>query len=78
MKDSIIDELKISGKYKEVLTFVGRFTPLLFTAIGAPLAARRIRILPMNQYACCPITFGMKYLTIHRSQKVLKMLRLYT
>jgi hypothetical protein len=31
-----------------------------FTAAGAPLAARRIRILPMNQHAWQSITFGMK------------------
>jgi hypothetical protein len=33
---------------------------LRFTATGVPLAARRIQILPMNQYAWWPITFGMK------------------
>jgi hypothetical protein len=31
-----------------------------FAATSAPPAARRIRILPKNQYACWPITFGMK------------------
>jgi hypothetical protein len=31
-------------------------TALLFTAAGASLAARRIRILPMNQHARRPIT----------------------
>jgi hypothetical protein len=30
------------------------------TATGAPLSARRIRILPMNQNAWRPITFGIK------------------
>jgi hypothetical protein len=35
--------------YMEVLTFVERFTTLRFTATGATPAARRIRILPMNQ-----------------------------
>jgi hypothetical protein len=31
--------------------FVHWLTALRFTAAGAPLAARRIRILPMNQHA---------------------------
>jgi hypothetical protein len=44
--------------YREVLSLVGRFT-----ATGVPPAARRIRILQMNQYAFWPITFGI---TIHR------------
>jgi hypothetical protein len=39
--------------YREDLV---EFTALRFTAAGAPPAARRIQILPMNQ----PITFGMK------------------
>jgi hypothetical protein len=38
--------------YKEVLTFLGLFTGLRFTATDALLPARRIQILPMNQYAC--------------------------
>jgi hypothetical protein len=46
--------------YKVVLTVVDQFTALRFTATGAPPAARQIRIFPMNQYACWPITFGMK------------------
>jgi hypothetical protein len=46
--------------YREVLTFVDRFTALPFTTIGAPLAARRIRILTMNQHAERPITFWMR------------------
>jgi hypothetical protein len=50
--------------HREVLTLVNRFT-----ATGASSAPRRIRILPMNQYTCWPITFG-----IHRSQEVLKKL----
>jgi hypothetical protein len=37
--------------YREILTFVDQFTSLRFTATGAPPAAGRIRILPMNQYA---------------------------
>jgi hypothetical protein len=41
--------------YREVLTFVDRFTALRFTATGALPGARRIRILPMTQYACWPI-----------------------
>jgi hypothetical protein len=41
--------------YREVLTFLGQFT-----ATSAPLAARHINILLMNQYACWPIMFGMK------------------
>jgi hypothetical protein len=56
----VVDESEISRKYREVLTFVDRFTALRFTATGAPTAAWRMRILPMNQYACWPITFGMK------------------
>jgi hypothetical protein len=36
---------KTDPKYREVLTFVDRFTALLFTATGAPPAAMRIRIL---------------------------------
>jgi hypothetical protein len=38
--------------YEEVLTFLGQFTALRSTATDAPLAARRIQILPMNQNAC--------------------------
>jgi hypothetical protein len=37
--------------YREVLTFVDRFTALNFTAADAPPAAKRMRILPMNHYA---------------------------
>jgi hypothetical protein len=54
--------------YRKVLIFVGRFTALRFTAAGASLAARRIRIFPMNQHAWRPITFGMKgssYICLH-------------
>jgi hypothetical protein len=36
---------------REVLTFVDQFKALPFTATGAPPTARRIRILPMSQYA---------------------------
>jgi hypothetical protein len=62
---SLVDNALYSTEYSNqniqgVLTFVGRFTELRFTATGAPRAAMRIRILPMNQYACWPITFGMK------------------
>jgi hypothetical protein len=39
-----------------VMQPLDEFTALRFTASGALLAARRIRILPMNQ----PITSGMK------------------
>jgi hypothetical protein len=46
--------------YREFRTSVDRFMALRFTTTGAPLAARRIRILPMNQHAYRPITFGMK------------------
>jgi hypothetical protein len=35
-------------KYWEILTCVDRFTVLRFTATGAPPAASRIRVLPMN------------------------------
>jgi hypothetical protein len=45
---------------REVLIIVDRFTALRFMAIGAPAAARRIRILPTNQYAGWPIAFGIK------------------
>jgi hypothetical protein len=58
--------------HREVLTSVDRFTALRFTATGASPAERRMRILPVNQYACWPITYGMK------SQEVLKMPALYT
>jgi hypothetical protein len=36
------------------------FTAQHFMATGALLAVRPIQILPMNQYAWWPITFGMK------------------
>jgi hypothetical protein len=36
---------------KEVYTFLSWFTALRFTATDAPLAARHIQILLMNQYA---------------------------
>lgn len=47
-------------KYREILSYVDRFTALRFTEIGAPPAAGRMRILPMTQYACWPVTFGVK------------------
>jgi hypothetical protein len=47
-------------KYRGFLTFVDRFTALRYTGTGAPPAARRIRILPMNQHARWPIIFGFK------------------
>jgi hypothetical protein len=37
--------------HKKVLNFIDRFKALLFTATGVPPAARRIRILPMNEHA---------------------------
>jgi hypothetical protein len=37
------------------LNLVGRFK-----VTGAPPAAKRIQVLPMNQYASWPITFGIK------------------
>jgi hypothetical protein len=40
-------------------------TALCFMATGAPLAARRVRILPMNQNAWRPKTFRMKFLPLH-------------
>jgi hypothetical protein len=43
-----------------IFNSVDRFTVLPFIATGAPLAERRIRILPMNQHAWWPITFDMK------------------
>jgi hypothetical protein len=43
-----------------ILTFLTGSTALHFTAVGALLAAKRIRILLMNQHALWPITFGMK------------------
>jgi hypothetical protein len=46
--------------YREVLTFIAWFTALRFMVTGAQPAARRILILPMNQYACWPIKFVMK------------------
>jgi hypothetical protein len=36
--------------YREVVTFVDRFTMLHFTATGASPAAKRIQIFPTNQY----------------------------
>jgi hypothetical protein len=46
--------------YREVLTFVDQFTALHFTGTSAPLAVRRMQILPTNQYAQWPIMFGIK------------------
>jgi hypothetical protein len=42
--------------YREVFNSLDEFTALRFTAAGVSPAARRTRILLMNQ----PITFGMK------------------
>jgi hypothetical protein len=42
--------------YREDFKSLDEFTALRFTATGAPLAVRCIRILPMNQL----IMFGMK------------------
>jgi hypothetical protein len=54
------------GEYSVYTIYVGRIftllagsTALRFTATGAPLAARRIRILPTNQHGWRPVTFGM-------------------
>jgi hypothetical protein len=59
--------ISLSFNTSTVLTTTGNIftvwtgsTALHFTAAGAPLAARRIRILPMNQHAWWPITFGTK------------------
>jgi hypothetical protein len=49
----------LPSRYGEFYNFVGRLTDLRFTATRAPLVARRIRILWMNQHASWPITFGM-------------------
>jgi hypothetical protein len=57
VRDSIGTDILI---YMEVLTFVNRFTALRFTETGPPPAARRVRILLMNQYAGWSITFGIK------------------
>jgi hypothetical protein len=43
-----------------IFTFFADSTALRFTAADGPLAARRTRILPMNQHDWRPITFGMK------------------
>jgi hypothetical protein len=40
--------------------FLDEFTTPRFTVIGASFAARRVRLLLMNQHAWWPITFGMK------------------
>jgi hypothetical protein len=45
-----------------------------FTATGALPTAKRLRILPMNQYACWPIPLGMWQLAIHILQKALKIM----
>jgi hypothetical protein len=46
--------------YRKVLTFVDQFMNLYFMTTSASPAARRIPILPINQYACWPITFRIK------------------
>jgi hypothetical protein len=61
-----------------IFTLLTRSMALHFTATKALLATRHIWILPKNQHAWPPITFGIKKITIHRSQGVLKMLSLYT
>jgi hypothetical protein len=38
-------------KYRENFYSLDEFTALHFTAVGAPPAARLMRILPMNQHA---------------------------
>jgi hypothetical protein len=57
---SVLPWLISSYIYREVLIVVDLFTNMPFTATGAPPVARRIRVLPMNQYAFCPITLRMK------------------
>jgi hypothetical protein len=47
--------------HRDVLTFVDQFMALCFTVTGALPAARRIRILLINQYAWWPITFGIMF-----------------
>jgi hypothetical protein len=47
-----MEDLMIDGTiYREVPNFINPFTTLRFTVTGAPPAARRIQILPMNKYA---------------------------
>jgi hypothetical protein len=48
--------------HRDDFYLLDEFTALLFTAADAPLAARCIRILPTNQHAWRPISFGMKQL----------------
>jgi hypothetical protein len=43
-----------------IFTLLSGSTAQRFMAAGAPLAERRIRILPMNQHAWRPITFETK------------------
>jgi hypothetical protein len=43
-----------------IFTLFTRAVALRFMAAGAPFAARRIRILPLNQHVLRPKIFGMK------------------
>jgi hypothetical protein len=52
--DSLVIAIKLTTKYictGRIFTLLTGSTALRFTAAGASLAARRIQILPMKQYA---------------------------
>jgi hypothetical protein len=52
----------IQANPSQVLIFANLLTALHFMATSAQPAARQIRILIMNEYACWLITFGMTQL----------------
>jgi hypothetical protein len=49
--------------YREFFNFVDLITALRFTETSTLLSARCIRILPTNQHAGWPITFGVNFRT---------------
>jgi hypothetical protein len=48
---SLREKLEMHTKYRVFLNKIDAFTALLFTAAGAPPAAKGTRILPMTQHA---------------------------
>jgi hypothetical protein len=61
--------------YREVLTFVDRFTALRFTATGAPTAYTNF-----DDESICLFADNVRneLVTVHRTQEMLKILPIYT
>jgi hypothetical protein len=63
---------------QEYFYSLDKFMALRFMVSGVLLATRCMRILPMNQHAWRPITFGMKQLQFTDNKRCRKCCPLYT